>query len=317
MKFKENVKMDLVWLEVDVEAAVKREQEHCKWWTNLDSLRGATKEKAKIIGARRVDGVRPSVSKELRQSGSKEAEKTDVRRRMAAKLERTAAVLRELSATHEDLHPILGYGTDREAKKFVVCLQAAPEFTALRAMPFTPQRCHRILGQALKALDHVHQQRHHFGHLSPESVVIDETPLGPLVRIAWTPGQRRTDGGRASTMLGYRAPEQETGAPGDIWALASIVLAWWHGFSPSPHPWGQFARSTKLQQDINQALSENPPQMPQALLELHSAAATAEEPGHTFLSLLASLLTRCFMWEPEKRPAAAELLQHPFFEQAL
>ncbi|CAK0827619.1 unnamed protein product [Prorocentrum cordatum] len=335
------VKMDVVWLEVDLDTSAKRQQEHAKWWAGLDasaSERLRSKEQAKIPGARQVDGVRPAASAGLpapsRPQDARRAsapslraapapresdrDRADARRRAAVALETSAAVFRELSAVHEDLHPILGYGTDKGAEKFVVCLQAAPDHTTLRGLRFTPQRCHCVVGQALKALQHLHQQSHAHGHLSPESFLIDETPLGPQVRLAWTPGQRRTHGGRTLATIGFRAPERVAGLPGDIWALASVILTWWQSFGPVPHPWTQFSNSCgKLQQEINQALSEQPPQMPQALLELHAAAATAEEPAHTFLSLLASLLTRCFVWEPSKRPTVAELLGHAFFEQAL
>lgn len=324
------VKMDVVWLEVDLDTAAKRQQEHAKWWAGLDasaSERLRSQEQAKIPGARQVDGARPAGAKvqdgrrasapALGASREADRDRADARRRAAIALEASAAVFRELSAVHEDLHPILSYGTDKGADKFVVCLQAAPEHTTLRGLQFTPQRCHCVVGQALKALQHLHQQSHAHGHLSPESFLIDETPLGPQVRLAWTPGQRRTHGGRTLATLGFRAPERVAGLPGDVWALASVILAWWKSFGPVPHPWTQFSSSGRIQQEINQALSERPPQMPQALLELHAAAATAEEPGHTFLSLLASLLTRCFVWAPEKRPTVAELLEHAFFEQAL
>jgi hypothetical protein len=324
------VKIDVVWLEVDLDTAAKRQQEHAKWWAGLDSSaseRLRSKEQARIPGARQVDGVRPAGARV--QDGRRatapalcvpretDRDRADARRRAALALEASAAVFRELSAVYEDLHPILSYGTDKGADKFAVCLQAAPEHTTLRGLQFTPQRCHCVVGQALKALTHLHQQSRAHGHLSPESFLIDETPLGPQVRLAWTPGQRRTHGGRTLATVGFRAPERVAGLPSDIWALASIILAWWQSFGPVPHPWTQFSNSGRVQQEINQALSERPPQMPQALLELHAAAATAEEPGHTFLSLLASLLTRCFVWEPEKRPTVAELLGHAFFEQAL
>jgi hypothetical protein len=329
------VKMDVVWLEVNLDTATRRQQEHARWWASLDSKASArlgSQEQAKIPGARQVDGAQPAGARlqdgrratapTLRATPAPkeiERERVEARRRAAIALEASAAVFRELSAVHEDLHPILSYGTDKSTDKFVVCLQAAPDHTTLRGLQFTPQRCHCVVGQALKALQHLHRQSHAHGHLSPESFLIDETPLGPQVRLAWTPGQhRRTHGGRTLVTLGFRAPERVAGLPSDVWALASVILAWWQSFSPVPHPWTQFSRDcTKLQQEINQALSERPPQMPQALLELHAAAATAEEPGHTFLSLLASLLTRCFIWEPEKRPTVAELLGHAFFEQAL
>jgi len=86
---------------------------------------------------------------------------------------------------------------------------------------------------------------------------------------------------------------------------------------PVPHPWTQFARSHRLQQDIHAALAEQTLQLPKALLDLHAAAADAEEPEHTFLSRLASLLTRCMVWQPSERPAASTLLQDRFFEQSL
>jgi len=209
---------------------------------------------------------------------------------------------------------ILGYGI--EGKTFVVVQQAAaPSACGLRSFPFTPQRCHRVVGQALKALIHLHENLIPHGCLSSESFIVDEGPMGPQVRLAWTPGQRRPEG-HANATLGFRGPGLQ-GPADDLWALACVVLVWFIGFDPVPHPWTQFARSHRLQQDIQEALAEKPPALPKALLDLHSAAANAEEPGHSFLSLLANLLTRCLIWDPAERPSAADLLQHRFFEQAL
>jgi len=237
----------------------------------------------------------------------------EARRKAIAEYERAAAMYRELSVNHEDLHCILGYGV--EGKTLAIAQQALPAGHGLRRLPFTQQRCHRVLGQALKALGHLHEQLLPHGHLSPESFLIEEGPLGPQVRLAWTPGQRRPEG-HASSMLGFRGPGLQ-GPAGDVWALACVMLVWWTGFKPVAHPWGQFARSPTLQQDILEALAEQPPAMPKALLDLHAAAATAEEPGHSFLALLASLLTRCLVWNPTERPSTLQLLQHRFFEQAL
>mmetsp|Transcript_50755 Transcript_50755/g.127918 ORF Transcript_50755/g.127918 Transcript_50755/m.127918 type:complete len:698 (-) Transcript_50755:419-2512(-) len=308
-----------VWLEVELHGELVRYQDHRKWWAEVQgSGPRVTKEgrknskEAEVRGASRVD----QGSSAARMSAKDKEEKAKQERAsMVAQLEMSAALFRELSARHEDLHPILGYGA--EGRKFIVVQQAAPHCRGLRSLPFSPQRCHRVLGQALKALLHMHEQFLGHGFLSPESLLVDEGSMGLHVSLAWTPGQRRPEGHAIAT-LGFRGPGDLPGDPAnDIWALACVILAWWGGFTPVPHPWTQFARSQNLQKDIQAALSEQPPLLPKALLDLHAAAAIAEEPEHSFLSLLASLLTRCLIWQPSERPSAADLLHDRFFEQAL
>jgi len=240
---------------------------------------------------------------------------------MIVEYEASAALYRQLSERHRDsLHPILGYGA--EGKVLAIAQEASPRGCGLRGLRFTPQRCHRILGHSLKALAHLHSQIMPHGHLSPESILVEEGPLGPKAYLVWAPGQRR---GQASATLGFRSPDRARGLgpptprclAADVWALACVVLVWWMGFDPVPHPWTQFARSQRLQHDILDALAEQPPALPGALLDLHAAAAKAEEPGHTFLTHLAGLLTECFCTEPEQRPTVEQLLCHRFFELAL
>jgi len=303
------------WLELDLDAERLREEEHARWWAGLEWRRhaaageGAEGEEARDAGPATDD----SPAGNSHEASPRPCATAEARLRTVAEFERAAALHRELSALHEDLNWILGYGV--EGKTLVVVQQAMPLSCGLRSTPFTPQRCHRVLGQALKALGHLHDQLLPHGHLSPESFLIEEGALGPQVRLAWTPGQRRPEG-HVSATLGFRAPGPPNVA-GDVWALACVVLVWWAGFQPVPHPWTQFARSRRLQHDIHEALAEQPPERPKALLDLHSAAATAEEPGHSFLALLASLLTRCLAWDPAERPSVGQLLQHAFFEQAL
>lgn len=159
------------------------------------------------------------------------------------KYERMAAMYRELSAVHDCLHPIYGYGA--EGNLLVVVQAAAASGVGLRALPFTQQRCHNVLGQALQALVVLHEQRLTHGHLCPESFVVRDSRMGPKVQLAWTPGQRRNEGHQAAT-LGFRAPEPSNPA-GDIWSLACVMLVWWAGFSPVAHPWTQFARAQQLE----------------------------------------------------------------------
>jgi serine/threonine protein kinase len=170
------------------------------------------------------------------------------------------------------------------------------------------------LGQALKALAYLHGQMVPHGHLSPESLLIEDTMLGPHVKLAWTPGQRRSG---VPATLGFRGPGSPGCPAGDIWAIACVVLAWWSNFEPASHPWTQFARSSALQKDIRDALVRHPPDLPKVLLDLHMAITTADEPLHSFLANLANLLTMCLVCQPDDRPSAVALLEHAFFEQAL
>jgi len=292
-----------VWLEVDTHNEWQRDQDHRRWWSSVLAQRQFGD--AGIRGASRVDAAAAAFR------SSQDANLA--RRRVTEELEQTAALYCELSALHEELHPILGYGVD--GRTFVVVLQASPSSQGIRTLPFSQTRCYRVLGQVLKALQHLHGQNVQHGWLTPESLVIDEGPLGTQARLAWTPGQKRTEG-HVSAMIGYRAPGPAS-VSGDMWSLACVMLVWWNGFSPSPHPWTQFARSKRITHDIHEALSETPPALPKAFLDLHAAAASAEEPMHTFLSLLAHLLTGCFAWDRSERPSAMELQQHRFFEQSL
>lgn len=290
-----------VWFEANIDDEWLRDQEHERWWKNvLAKRRFGT---AVIKGASRVDATAAAA----RSSQDKDA----ARRKATEELELAAALYREIGKRHEELFPILGYGV--EGSKFVVVQAAALESKGLRSFTFGENRCYRVLGQTLKGLRHLHEQLAFHGQLSPESIVIDEGCMGPQARLMWNPGQKRMEG-HANAMLGFRAPGMLGGAS-DVWGLACVMLVWWTGFNPSPHPWTQFARSPKLQHDINEALAKEPQDLPQAVLELHAAAAGAEEPLHSFLSLFASLIIECLAWDPAERPTTAQLLQHRFFDQ--
>lgn len=306
--------LEAVWLQVDLDLEWHRDQEQQRWWSQVRSR--STKDVClKVVrGAGRVDPAAAAVAATGRQAASFFKDKAD-RGKMIVAYERAASIYRQLSIMHEDLHPILGYGVD--GKTFTVVQQAAPSCRGLRTLPFSPKLCQRVLGYALKALVHLHEQLLPHGHISPESLLVENGVWGGVVRLAWAPGQRRPEG-HASATLGFRGPGgSPAGPPGDIWGLACVILAWWTGFSPAPHPWTQFTGSRRLQQDIHAALAEEPPQVPKALLDLHAAAALVEDPENDLISLLASLLTRCLVWQPSARPTAASLLQDRFFEQAL
>lgn len=281
-----------VWTEVDLDVEWQKKEEHTQWW-------------ASVLGQMKAQEA----------SGPKNSkDQTHGRRSAIVDFEKAASLFRELSSRHQELHPILGYGTEN---KTLVIVQQASSCCGLRSLPFTQQRCHRVLGQLLKALDRLHEQHIPHGQLSPECILIEEGPLGPQVRLCWIPGQKRAAERRSLATLGFRGPGEYFDMSSDIWAMACVILVWWAGFTPVSHPWTQFSKAQKLQQEIHNALAEEPPQMPKALLDLHLASALAEEPEHTFLSLLASLLTRCLSWDPSERPTAKQLLHHPFFEQAL
>lgn len=293
-----------VWLEIDLDKESARAKEHGKWWAQV--LEAQNSEAKAIKGASKVDCRLPSEQQV--------EDRKETRLKAITEFEQAAALWRELSVVHEDLQTVLGYGV--EGKTFVLVQEAEPSFRGLRSVPFTQQRCYRVLGQALQALSKIHEQHMCHGHISPESLLVEEGPLGPQVRLAWTPGQRRLEG-HVSATLGFKGPGPDQSPAGDMWSLACVILVWWMGFDPVPHPWTQFGKSARLKQAIQDALAQQPPAMPKALLDLHLAAASADEPSHTFLSLLAQLLTRCLEWDPTERPSPARLLKHSFFELAL
>lgn len=287
-----------VWLQVDVDAELWRDEEQRKWWESLQQGKMATE--VTKVSKRAVAASNDS----------------EGRRRANARLVRHAALFRELATMREelDLHPILGFGGD--GRQVAIVQPAVPTSHGLRGFTFAPQKCHQVLGQVLKALVYLHAQLVPHGHLSPESLLIQDTMLGPQVKLAWTPGQRRPEG-HAPATLGFRGPGPLGCTAGDIWAVACVVLVWWSNFDPAPHPWTQFTRSHSLQKNIYDALAQQPPDLPKALLDLHLAVTVADEPLHSFLANLAKLLTLCLAWQPHDRPCASALLEHEFFEQAL
>mmetsp|Transcript_138581 Transcript_138581/g.276264 ORF Transcript_138581/g.276264 Transcript_138581/m.276264 type:complete len:628 (+) Transcript_138581:40-1923(+) len=288
--------MPAVWLQVDVDPEMRRDEEQRRWWESLQQGKIAT-EVSKVS--------KPAVSPSIDIEG---------RRRANARLERHAALFREVAMMREalDLHPILGFGGD--GRQLAIVQPAVPTSLGLRGFTFAEQRCHQVLGQVLKALSHLHAQLVPHGHLSPESLLIKDTMLGPQVKLAWTPGQRRLG---VPATLGFRGPGPPCCPAGDIWALACVVLVWWSNFEPAPHPWTQFAGSNSLQKNIRDAMARQPPDLPKAFLDLHVAVTTADEPLHSFSANLANLLTMCLACQPEDRPSAVTLLEHAFFEQAL
>jgi len=287
-----------VWLEVDVDAELRRDEEQRKWWETLQQGKMAT-EPTKVS--------KPAFAPITDSEG---------RRRTTARLERHAALFREVAVMREelDLHPILGFGSN--GRQLAIVQPAVPTSHGLHGFTFAPQQCHQVLGQVVKALAYLHGQLVPHGHLSPESLLIEDTMLGPQVKLSWTPGQRRL-GGHVPATLGFRGPGLPGCPAGDIWALACVVLVWWSNFEPAPHPWTQFARSNSLQKNIRDAMVRQPPDLPKTLLDLHMAVTAADEPLHSFLASLAKLLTMCLECQPDDRPSAVTLLEHAFFEQAL
>lgn len=290
-----------VWMEANLDKEIMRIEEQARWWRQVLAQRSAH---AASKGASRSDCLASAPS--MHQADAQ------ARTRVTLGLMRTAAMYREISLANKDLNGILGYGVD--GRSFVVVQAPRPSSIGLRSWNFTAQRCFLLLGQALRALSHLHIRGVAHGCLSPESFLLEDHPLGPRLCLAWTPGQRRFDG-HAMATRGFCGPCLPGESCGDLWALACVVLTWWQGFKPVPHPWTQFAQSRRLAHDIQSALGQDPPQMPRALLDLHLTAATAEEPEHSFLMQLASLLTACLS-EPSEI-GATDLLNHPFFEQAL
>jgi len=290
------VAVPAVWLEVDVDAESRRDEEQRKWWKSLQQGNVATE--ASTVS-------KPAVAPSTDYEG---------RRRATARLERHAALFREAAVMREevDLHRILGFGSD--GRQLVIVQPACPNSHGLRGFTFAPHKCYQVVGQVLKALAYLHGQLIPHGHLSPESLLIKDTMLGPQVKLAWTPGQRRLG---VPATLGFRGPGPPCCPAGDIWALACVVLVWWSNFEPAPHPWTQFAGSNSLQKNIRDAMARQPPDLPKAFLDLHVAVTTADEPLHSFSANLANLLTMCLACQPEDRPSAVTLLEHAFFEQAL
>jgi len=287
-----------VWLEVDVDAELRRDVEQQKWWESLQQGKMATEA---------TKSFRPAAAPSTDSEG---------RKRITARLERHAALFREVAVMREelDLHPILGFGSN--GRQLAIVQPAVPTSHGLHGFTFAPQQCHQVLGQVVKALAYLHGQLVPHGHLSPESLLIEDTMLGPQVKLSWTPGQRRL-GGHVPATLGFRGPGLPGCPAGDIWALACVVLVWWSNFEPAPHPWTQFARSNLLQKNIRDAMVQQPPDLPKTLLDLHMAVTAADEPLHSFLASLAKLLTMCLECQPDDRPSAVTLLEHAFFEQAL
>lgn len=235
-----------------------------------------------------------------------------MKRQLIMQYEKTAAMYRELAVTHKDLHPLLSYGA--EGKTFVVVHQGAPHAHTLRTLGFTPHLCFRILFQTFTALNKLHKQGIFHGHLTPDSFIIEVDAMGPRTALAWTPGQRRSDAMPAT--LGFRGPGA-IGLAADVWSVACVVLVWWKEFEVL-HPWTQFAKAHRPQQKITEALKEDPPQLPNAYLDLHLTIAQAEEPEHTFFQMLQSLLAECLMInDPSKCQTVEQLLKHKFFQQSL
>jgi len=274
-----------VWMEVDLDTETSRFMEHRQWWAWARSQRNEEEESVPMPTQVRFN--------------------TDVeRRRLRERYECVAALWRELSVDNEVLHTILGYGV--EGRTLVVTHQMAPTFTGLRDVTFRKDSCNLVLTQALKALAYLHGQNLAHGHLCPESFLVDEGKLEKRVRLVWMPGQRRIEGSRrAPATLGFKGPGED-GPAGDLWSFACVLLVWYFNFSPAPHPWFQFAKCQQLRQAIHAALGQKEPELPQALLDLHSSAAAADE-NDAHVLLVAQVCTRCLQWVPEERSSAKEL----------
>ncbi|CAK9007167.1 unnamed protein product [Durusdinium trenchii] len=276
-----------VWMEVDLDTEASRCIEHRQWWAWARAQRNE-EESLPMPTQVRLDT-------ELE------------RRRLRERYECVAALWRELSVDNEVLHTILGYGV--EGRTLVVTHQMAPTFVGLRDFAFKKDRCHLLLTQAIKALAYLHEQNLAHGHLCPESFLVDDDggQLEKRVRLMWMPGQRRIEGTRrAPATLGFKGPGDDGSAAGDLWSFGCVLLVWYFNFIPAPHPWFQFAKYPQLRQAIQKALGKRQPELPQALLDLHAAAAQADE-NDAHVLLVTQVCTRCLQWAPEERSSAKEL----------
>lgn len=307
-------KQQAVWLEVDLEKELMEHRKRLKWHEALQLARGGIPAPR---GAGRIDAG-PNTGKPKKGSTKQDDSAT-----MEAEMRRTikdfegmAACYRQLANKNDALHSILGYGSN--GKTLAIVQQASPGIECLRLLKFSQQKCFRVLGQMLSALSYIHDQGLHHGHLSPESILVEQRPESLQVRVAWTPGQKRQDRGHyfQAATVGFR-PLEPSSPAGDVWAIGCIMLAWWVNFTPAPHPWTQFAGRSRLEECIKEAFLEHSDVMPQSLIDMHQVAADAEEPLHTFLVRLGDLLARCLLREPHSRPTMHALLRHRFFEQAL
>eukprot|EP00438_Fugacium_kawagutii_P005057 Skav203648 [mRNA] locus=scaffold1120:480042:481367:+ [translate_table: standard] len=275
-----------VWMEVDLDNESLRSNEHRQWW---------------LWALARKNGEESSVPK-----GNFNADLE--RRRLRERYECVAALWRELSIDNEVLHTIMGYGA--EGRTLVLTHQIAPSFTSLHSFSFKKDRCHLLLTQALQALVYLHGQNLAHGHLCPESFLVDDGgEIEKRVRLVWMPGQKRIEGSRrVPATLGFKGPGEDSSPESDMWSFACVLLVWYFNFAPAPHPWFQFVKCQHLRQAIHEALGQKEPELPQALLELHSSAAAADETD-AHLLLVAQVCTRCLQWSPEERSSAKELQQ--------
>lgn len=276
-----------VWMEVDLDTETLRSNEHRQWW---------------LWARARKNGEESSPTM---PKGNFNADLE--RRRLRERYECVAALWRELSVDNEVLHTILGYGA--EGRTLVLTHQIAPSFTGLQSFSFKKDRCHLLLTQALQALVYLHGQNLAHGHLCPESFLVDDGgEIEKRVRLVWMPGQKRLEGSRrVPATLGFKGPGEDS-PESDMWSFACVLLVWYFNFAPAPHPWFQFVKCQHLRQAIHEALGQKEPELPQALLELHSSAAAADETD-AYLMLVAQVCTRCLQWNPEERASAKELQQ--------
>eukprot|EP00929_Paragymnodinium_shiwhaense_P113711 TRINITY_DN82004_c0_g1_i1.p1 TRINITY_DN82004_c0_g1~~TRINITY_DN82004_c0_g1_i1.p1 ORF type:complete len:735 (-),score=177.32 TRINITY_DN82004_c0_g1_i1:209-2413(-) len=307
--FQRERRVEAIWHEVEVLKMCEKHNDFCTLWERR--IDGGSFAKMESNGSRKIDVDSP----EYRQT--------------VEELERKAAIFRDLSAIYpEELHPILGYGYDSTGRALSIVYKAAPTRHGLRNLPFSFQLCYRFLYNALKAIHHMHEQQFAHEWICPESFLVEKNQYSVLsVRLVWAPfyqrvGNAADKGMKADAMTGFRAPgsmkEGKNGAAphkgmaSDMWSLACVILVWWANFKPTPHPWSQFAKSSRLQSDIVEAFSSERP-LPQLHLDFHRHAAEVED-NLVFWTRLANLLDRCLAIEPAHRSQARELLRHHFFE---
>ena len=127
------------------------------------------------------------------------------------------------------------------------------------AGPLDPQRALDILGQVADALDTAHESGLAHRDVNPDNVLADARDFTYLADFGLAQADtdtRLTSVGQAIGSFGYMAPERfgtdETGAPGDIYALGCVLYECLTGAQP-------FASATTIEQLISAHLNSPPP----------------------------------------------------------